>query len=161
MPLYFAYGSNMDLAAMQQRCPQARALGPARLARHMIFIMTEGYASVRRDMNTQVHGVLYDIGFGDLKALDRYEEIGRGLYVKMTQPVLRNGAGPVHALIYIGSTTAKGQPKPGYLEGVTAAARQWGLPQAYISHLESLGGSAAGAVQNPGRWRAIKLKPAP
>ncbi|HEY6732614.1 MAG TPA: gamma-glutamylcyclotransferase, partial [Roseiarcus sp.] len=27
MPLYFAYGSNMDVAAMARRCPRSKALG--------------------------------------------------------------------------------------------------------------------------------------
>jgi hypothetical protein len=30
MPLYFAYGSNMDAAAMRSRCPNSAALGTAR-----------------------------------------------------------------------------------------------------------------------------------
>lgn len=41
MPLYFAYGSNMDREAMRVRCPNSRALGRARLARHRFFIMSQ------------------------------------------------------------------------------------------------------------------------
>ena len=40
MPLYFAYGSNMDVAAMAQRCPRSKLLGVARLPRHKVFIIT-------------------------------------------------------------------------------------------------------------------------
>ena len=32
MPLYFAYGSNMDVEGMTRRCPRAKPLGRARLA---------------------------------------------------------------------------------------------------------------------------------
>ncbi|MEN9708785.1 MAG: hypothetical protein RIQ68_1193, partial [Pseudomonadota bacterium] len=49
MPLYFAYGSNMDVKAMAERCPRSTALGPARLARHRFFIMDSGWASVCAD----------------------------------------------------------------------------------------------------------------
>ena len=49
MPLYFAYGSNMDRTAMLARCPHSRPVGPARLMRHRFFVMDEGYASVLRD----------------------------------------------------------------------------------------------------------------
>ena len=51
MPLYFAYGSNMDAAAMQARCPKSRALGPARLARHRFGLMADGYATIVRAPN--------------------------------------------------------------------------------------------------------------
>ncbi|RYE82539.1 MAG: gamma-glutamylcyclotransferase, partial [Hyphomicrobiales bacterium] len=34
MPLYFAYGANMDIAAMRERCPRSTPLGLARLPRH-------------------------------------------------------------------------------------------------------------------------------
>ena len=49
MPLYFAYGLNMDPAGMADRCPNSRALGPARLPRHRFIVTTDGYASVIRD----------------------------------------------------------------------------------------------------------------
>ena len=49
MPLYFAYGSNMDAAAMAARCPGSRQLGCARLARHRLVVMAEGYLSLLRD----------------------------------------------------------------------------------------------------------------
>jgi hypothetical protein len=34
VPLYFAYGSNMDRAAMARRCPASRVIGLGRLNRH-------------------------------------------------------------------------------------------------------------------------------
>ena len=34
MRLYFAFGANMDVAGMSKRCPDAVALGPARLDHH-------------------------------------------------------------------------------------------------------------------------------
>mgnify|MGYP002790472545 CR=1 FL=1 len=38
MPLYFAYGLNMDPAGMAQRCPRSKPLGLARLPRHRIGV---------------------------------------------------------------------------------------------------------------------------
>ena len=43
---YFAYGSNMDQAAMLQRCPASKPLGIGRLMRHRFIIFEEGYASI-------------------------------------------------------------------------------------------------------------------
>lgn len=138
MPLYFAYGSNMDVAAMQARCPATVLLGPARLARHRVLINTDGYATVVRDPRETVHGVLFDLALSDVSALDRYEAVGRGLYAKVQQPVL-TAEGPRKALVYIARSTTPGVAKPGYLEGVLAAAAAAGLPPAYIGKLAQLG----------------------
>jgi gamma-glutamylcyclotransferase (GGCT)/AIG2-like uncharacterized protein YtfP len=138
MPLYFAYGANMDTAAMAARCPKSRPIGRARLARHRFVVMEAGYASVLRDPRANVHGVLWDLALADVPALDRFEDVARGLYRKAVQPVLRESAGPVSALVYIGCIAREGAPRPGYLEGVVAASREWNLPSAYISYLESL-----------------------
>lgn len=137
MPLYFAYGSNMDLAAMKSRCPASTLVGPARLARHRVIINQDGYATVVRDPKETVHGLLFDIALSDVPALDRYEGIARGLYSKALQPVL-TAEGPRKALIYIGRNAMPGVPKPGYLEGVVAAAAGAGLPSAYVARLAAL-----------------------
>jgi hypothetical protein len=139
MPLYFAYGSNMDCAAMSRRCPKGLALGPARLARRRFFIMESGYASIVRDSSAEVHGVLYQLAFSDIGPLDRYEEVHSGLYAKITQPVFRDKGGPVHALVYVGSESRTGVPAAGYIETVVAAARAANLPAPYIAFLERQG----------------------
>jgi gamma-glutamylcyclotransferase (GGCT)/AIG2-like uncharacterized protein YtfP len=137
VPLYFAYGSNMDAGAMARRCPASRPLGLARLARHRFAILQAGYATVERDPRSTVHGVLYDLALADVPALDRYEDIARGLYRKVMQPVLRKQGGPVQALVYIGAGPSGGRPRPGYMEAVVTAAESAGLPAAYIAFLEA------------------------
>ncbi|HMN73149.1 MAG TPA: gamma-glutamylcyclotransferase [Rhodoblastus sp.] len=158
MPLYFAYGSNMDAAAMRARCPNSRPLGRARLARHRFALMADGYATVVRDPNSEAHGVLYDLALSDVPALDRYEEVSRGLYAKAMQPALRADGRPVRALVYIGSAPAFSGPakKPDYMKGVIAAARAAELPAAYVDFLSGL--LSGGVVAAPQR-RAIKWSP--
>ena len=73
MPLYFAYGSNMDASAMARRCPRSKALGPARLLRHRLAVMREGWLTIARDPRSAVHGVLWELALADVPALDRYE----------------------------------------------------------------------------------------
>ncbi len=136
MPLYFAYGSNLDLAAMAARCPALKPLGLARLPRHRFVVTREGYASVVRDPRRTVWGLMWDIPFADMPALDRYESVASGLYVKLTQSVISE-RGARRALIYIARSTGTGQPRSGYLEGVAAAARQAGLPADYIGEIET------------------------
>ena len=137
MPLYFAYGSNMDRAAMAARCPASKALSSARLARHRFIVTSEGYASVVRDPRRTVWGLLWDIAFADMPALDRYASVASGLYVKLTQPVISD-RGARRALIYVARNAAPGQPRPGYMEGVAAAARAAGLPGDYIAEIGAL-----------------------
>lgn len=142
MPLNFAYGANMNVSAMALRCPRSRFLGRARLARHRFFLTTAGYASVRPDPRASVHGVLWDLAFGDVRNLDRFEETSRGLYEKKRLPILRETRCAVHALVYIGHSTRPGRPARDYLADIVTAARDLGLPVAYIAHLENLGHAA-------------------
>ena len=145
MPLYFAYGSNMDSAAMAKRCPHARFMGLARLPRHRFFIMSEGYASVMRDPRRSVLGVLWDLPLSDIPALDRYESLHTGLYSKISQPVIvdQPASGSMlvkgtskRALLYVGRSGTAGKPKAGYLESVLSAARAQGLPDGYLYEIE-------------------------
>ena len=161
MPLYFAYGSNMDVAQMAERCPGSRPLGTARLARHRLVIMREGYASVTRDPRRTVWGLLWDLAAADLPALDRYEGVSSGLYTKLHGPVLAGGASR-RALIYVGHNAGPGRPKPGYLEAVLAAAEAAGLPDAYRGELAGAGSSSrwsSGAAPRP--TRASPFDPEP
>ena len=136
MPLYFAYGSNMDRAAMQTRCPHSTPVGLARLVRHRFFVCQDGYASVARDPSRLVWGVLWDLALADVPALDRYESVATGLYAKTVQPVL-TAQGPRRALVYVARSTLPGPPRPDYMEGVVAAAAEAGLPEAYRRELEA------------------------
>jgi hypothetical protein len=152
MPLYFAYGSNMDVEAMRTRAPNSRPLGGARLPRSRFFIMEGGYASVARDPHRSVYGVLWDLALADVRLLDRYEDIASGLYRKVQQPVLRTAGGSARALIYIGGSAAPGAPHAGYMDSVIAAARAWALPEAYIRELSAFAPRAAEAAAPV--WRA-------
>lgn len=134
MPLYFAYGSNMDAAAMALRCPASRLVGPGRLHRHRFIVMKEGYASILRDPRATVWGVVWDLALADVPALDRYEGVASGLYVKASQPVA-TGRGIKRALVYLGRSAAPGIPRPGYLEDILEAGRAAQLPAAYLQEL--------------------------
>jgi hypothetical protein len=135
MPLYFAYGSNMERDPMAGRCPHSQPLGLARLARHRFIVSVDGYASVVRDPRRVVWGVLWDLALADVPALDRYESLSTGLYTKVVQPVL-TGKGPRQAVVYVGRSAKPGSPKPGYMEGVVEAAVHAGLPEGYIRELK-------------------------
>src|ERR1700728_4632102 len=115
MPLYFAYGSNMDVDAMARRCPRSKPLGLARLERHRLTAMREGWLTAVRDPASTVHGVLWSLALSD------------GLYAKLTQPVIAERA-PKRALVYFGANAGPGFPRAAYIAEVLAAAKSWPLP---------------------------------
>jgi len=141
--LHFAYGSNMSRVPMRQRCPGAKDEGVALLRHHRFVIMTSGYASVVAAPGESVHGVLWRITPRDLAALNTYENVSGGLYRQAMLPVFQ-GAKTMKALIYLGNDTGEGRPRPGYIELVVDAAREWNLPPDYIESL---------ARWSPSGWR--------
>ncbi|MBM3577129.1 MAG: gamma-glutamylcyclotransferase [Alphaproteobacteria bacterium] len=138
VPLYFAYGSNMDASAMAARCPRSRLVGRGRLAGYRTILMASGFVSVAPDRRMSVHGVLWDVAVGDVAALDRYEDVTRGLYAKKNFPILRKPFGSVRALTYVGARPDLGAAPRGYFDGVIAAARAQALPGDYIDYLSGL-----------------------
>jgi AIG2-like family len=137
MPLYFAYGSNMDVKAMGRRCPRSKPLGLARLKRHRLAVMREGWLTSVRDSRADVHGVLWDLALADVAALDRYEGVLQRLYAKLMAPVVAEHA-PKQAIVYFGANAGPGAARPGYIAEVIAAARSWPLPAEGIEALERI-----------------------
>lgn len=135
MTLYFAYGSNMNRAAMVRRCPTAQALGPAVLESHRFFIGVDGWGSVKPSGGDTVHGVLWRLTPRDIAALHAYELLHRGLYDVRYLPV-HFGARRRTAMIYLLRRRTPGKPKPGYVEVIAASARAWSLPERYIRSVE-------------------------
>jgi hypothetical protein len=146
--LHFAYGTNMSRALMRGRCPQARALGIATLAGWRFIINADGLASLAAQPGARVHGVLWDLSTRDVVAINAYEGVASGLYDGRLLPV-RHGGGHAKALVYIARNEGRGTPRPGHLEIVLNAARDWDLPAAYISALSRWSAS---------RWAGARAK---
>jgi gamma-glutamylcyclotransferase (GGCT)/AIG2-like uncharacterized protein YtfP len=155
MTLYFAYGSNMDRAAMARRCPAATALGPARLDGHTYRVNQDGYATIVAHGGRVVHGVLWRLKARDVTALDLYEAVAEGLYARAT---IRVGFGErtLKAITYVAARLLEGRPRPLYQEAVVRAADDWGLPPAYVQELVTwlpLPSRLARQAQTAGRAR--------
>jgi gamma-glutamylcyclotransferase (GGCT)/AIG2-like uncharacterized protein YtfP len=144
--LHFAYGSNMSRALMRGRCPTAEALGTATLAGWRFVINPDGYGSIAPQPGALVHGVLWRLSARDLAAVDAYESVESGLYLRRHLAV-RCGAQPATALVYIARRRGEGHPRPGYVELVVDAARDWKLPDDYIRAL---------VRWTPSRWRGAR-----
>jgi hypothetical protein len=142
MPYYFAYGANMNVDAVARRCPRSRPLGPARLERHRLQVMREGWLTAVRDPRSAVHGVLWDLALSDIAALDRYEGLPQGLYAKLSRPIIAEH-GARQAIVYFGANSGPGFARPAYIADVLAAARSWRLPAEAVEALDRLWQAAA------------------
>jgi hypothetical protein len=141
--LYFAYGANMVRGGMAARCPGARLVGPAALERHRFAIIRAGHGTVLKAPRRRVHGVLWRLARGNEAALDRYEEIARGLYRRKRTVVRRNDK-PVVALIYVAAAIARGRPRAAYIGSILVAARGFGFPANYVAALETIARTSSG-----------------
>jgi acylphosphatase len=132
---YFAYGSNMGRNAMRRRCPAAHAIGPAALEGFRFFVGIDGWGSVMPSAGDTVHGVLWRLTPRDIAALHAYELLHQGLYQLRHLPV-RRGSRRLSAMVYLLRRRAPGRSRPGYVEMIAAAARDWKLPEDYIRSVE-------------------------
>jgi hypothetical protein len=148
MTLHFAYGSNMSRAQMRARCPGASALGTATLRHWRFVIGAEGHGSIAPRPGAWVHGVLWRVGPRELAAINAYENIDSGLYVRRRLSV-RFGASLLPALVYILRRQGEGRARPAYVHLVVEAARDWELPQAYVDALQRW---------SPSGWRGTRPK---
>lgn len=100
--LYLAYGSNLNLEQMAQRCPTAKPLGPVVLKDYqLLFRGGHGgsVANVEPHKGKSVPCLLWEITPADEAALDRYEGFPI-LYRKETVKV-RFGKMTVEAMVYL------------------------------------------------------------
>ncbi len=148
MTLHFAYGSNMSRAQMGARCPGARALGTATLRHWRFVIGAQGHGSIAPRPGALVHGVLWWVGPRELAAINAYENIDSGLYIRRNLPV-RFRASLLPALVYILRRQGEGRARPGYVHLVVEAARDWELPEAYVNALQRW---------SPSGWRGTRPK---
>jgi phage replication-related protein YjqB (UPF0714/DUF867 family)/gamma-glutamylcyclotransferase (GGCT)/AIG2-like uncharacterized protein YtfP len=139
---YFAYGSNLCVEQMAQRCPHAVDPRPAILGDHDWLINQRGVATVEPFAGTQVHGVLWQLSDHDLAALDSAEGVPRR-YRRQQLDVHTDG-GLANAWVYIDHRVEAGPPRPGYLERIIDGAVHHRLPPRWIEFLRRW---------DPAHWR--------
>ncbi|HEY9266124.1 MAG TPA: poly-gamma-glutamate hydrolase family protein [Mycobacterium sp.] len=132
---YFAYGSNLCVRQMAQRCPDATHPRRAKLADHDWLINERGVATVEPFTGSEVHGVLWQLSDRDLATLDSAEGVPVR-YRRDRLTVHTEDGGPAPAWVYIDHRAEPGPPRPGYLERILDGARHHGLPHRWIEFLE-------------------------
>lgn len=133
--LYFAYGSNLNMAKMRERCPNAVAVGTARLDGYRLLCRTGDsgtYLTVEPAAGSSVPLGVWQVRAADEVALDAYEGYPR-LYLRehLAVPVRRFGESAERmeeGLIYrMYEHFPMGVPDFAYVEDCLAGYRDFGF----------------------------------
>jgi gamma-glutamylcyclotransferase (GGCT)/AIG2-like uncharacterized protein YtfP len=139
VPLYAAYGSNLDPAWMLARCPHSPARGSGWLVGWRLTFAGEDHgwdgaiATVVEDPASQVFVALYDLSPDDEERLDAWET---GLYRKLRLRV-QTLEGEELAWLYVLDAYEGGLPSASYLSILSNAAAAAGAPDDYVQDLRN------------------------
>ena len=141
--LMFSYASHMSSKQLLSFCPKARPVMAATLFNHRIEFRKNsadldfgGISTVIPAPGDAVHGVLNVLPNRNVAALDRIEELDRGLYERPTFLVLGADGKTYRADLYrIVDPEEPFAPSPDYVAMMIEGAKEHGLPEAYIEHL--------------------------
>ena len=129
--IYVAYGSNMDLAQMAHRCPQAELLGKGTIKDWRLLFkgsQTGSYATIERMRGYTVPVLLWQISKADEGRLDIYEGFP-GFYYKQTVEV-ETEHGLQKGMVYIMHEERKlGIPTARYYDVLERAYKAFGFNQ--------------------------------
>ncbi len=73
MKLYIAYGSNMNIEQMRERCPKSQAYGKHELEDYKLTFKGQGHANLEKSTGTRVPVIIWKITEECEKSLDKYE----------------------------------------------------------------------------------------
>lgn len=146
--LYFAYGFNLKLESMLQKCHNPIVLGIARLANHRIdfyehsVIWDGAVETVVPDTEAEVWGVLYQLEAYAWEQLDNCEDArldGTGEYFHYPVEVLDEQQTVREASIYKKARLGEEKlPSTEYLAIILQGAKEQGLPETYIETLKNI-----------------------
>lgn len=131
--LYFAYGSNLNLAQFKRRCPGAKRLGKLIVPDYRLVF--RGVADIEPYFGAKVPGAVYTITPACERALDRYEGFPF-LYRKsfLTVSVQReNGERDVLPLMFYQMNRDKiSMPSDGYAGTIRQGYSDWKLDPQFL-----------------------------
>ncbi len=119
------------------RCPDSNLIGHAVLPDYEFRINGRGVATIVPKPGSSVHGLVWSVTNADVHALDRFEGVSLSLYERTSMVVQGVDGSKYRAYLYVAADDSRGEPRPGYLERIVAAARAHGFPTDYVQVLES------------------------
>ncbi|MEU3625440.1 MULTISPECIES: gamma-glutamylcyclotransferase [Amycolatopsis] len=142
MPLYAAYGSNMEPAQMLERAPHSPMAGTGWLEGWRLTFGGEdlgwegALATIVEDPGSRVFVVLYDVTPLDEDGLDRWEGGELGMHTKLRLRV-QTMDGSVLPWLYVLDAYEGGLPSARYLGVLADAAEAAGAPADYVDALRT------------------------
>lgn len=142
VPLYAAYGSNMEPAQMLERAPHSPMAGTGWLEGWRLTFGGEdigwegALATIVEDPSSRVFVVLYDVTGLDEDRLDRWEGGELGMHTKIRLRV-QTMDGSVLAWLYVLDAYEGGLPSARYLGVLADAAEAAGAPADYVDDLRT------------------------
>jgi len=142
MPLYAAYGTNLDSRRMLNRAPHSPTRGTGWLPGWRLTFAGEDIAwngpraTLVEDAGSQVYVALYDVTAGDEAQLDEWEGTGFDVYRKIRVRV-HTLEGEALAWVYVMDGYEGGLPSASYLGELADAAEAAGAPGDYVAELRS------------------------
>ncbi|MFC3451941.1 gamma-glutamylcyclotransferase [Amycolatopsis speibonae] len=142
MPLYAAYGSNMEPAQMLERAPHSPMAGTGWLEGWRLTFGGEdlgwegALATIVEDPGSRVFVVLYDVTPLDEDGLDRWEGGELGMHTKLKLRV-QTMEGSVLPWLYVVDAYEGGLPSARYLGVLADAAEAAGAPADYVDALRT------------------------
>lgn len=136
--LYFAYGANMSIGRMTERCPSAHDLGVGVLPEHWLVFsgFSAGWrgpvANVEPHDGGLVHGRLFELSPSDIVALDRIEGHPRA-YARQIRVARSSTLGEVEVHIYVRPRPMPvGEPPREYVRLLLQGYAELGLDPAAV-----------------------------
>jgi gamma-glutamylcyclotransferase (GGCT)/AIG2-like uncharacterized protein YtfP len=126
MTLYFAYGSNLNLAQMKRRCPMAQPIGSYTL--HDSRLVFRSVADCIYEKDSVCHGSVYKITPQCERTLDGFEGVGAGTYRKEYIPLIEPFDGDHEMLVYVMNSEGIYPPSQEYLDRIIQGYRDFELP---------------------------------
>ena len=137
---YLAYGSNLNIAQMQFRCPDATVVGTAVIPDYELLFkgsLTGAYLTIEPKQGAQVPVGVWEVSLADELKLDRYEGFPSFYYKKeMRIPVKDIRTGKVRqrdAFVYVMHEDRKlGIPTDMYVRTCIEGYRDFGFDTAFL-----------------------------
>jgi gamma-glutamylcyclotransferase (GGCT)/AIG2-like uncharacterized protein YtfP len=142
VPLYAAYGSNLDPSRMSERCPHSPLRSTGWLTGWRLTFGGEEHgwdgalATIVQDPFEQVFVALYDVTDEDMAVLDDLESFNAGLYRK-TRVRVATMAGSHVAWAYVLDAYEGGLPSASSLGILADAAEAADAPDDYVAALRA------------------------
>ena len=155
---YIAYGSNLSVEQMANRCPDAKVVGTATL--HGWQLLFKGCATIEPNPDRDIPVLIWEISGRDEQRLDRYEGFPSFYYKKdlevEVQPMGGGAPMTMTAMVYImDEKHICGMPSPFYYKVLKDGYEAFGFPMDTLKQAlsDSIGGAGARLFLERGGFR--------